>query len=176
MRLKSKLSFAKVYIANSSFYIQERNEDNMKKNRIILICVIIAIMCISVGVFALMRTVINGHITATVATPIVNIEVQDKNDDSKINSYYDVIVKNYDANGKVSEVACNYSVTLETTDGTSVPEYCWYDANGNSLGTTLSGSFATSKSDTSYKITFKNDGSEEVTKKIKFNVVATQQK
>lgn len=147
----------------------------MKKNKIILVCLIISIIAfLSICAYAAYIFLTTGKIAATTAKPIINVELQDANDDSKMNSYYNVIVKNYDSNGNISEVAYNYEIDIETTDGSDLPEYCWYDEDGTSLGTTLNGTFSLTKSDKTYKIRFTNIGNEDITKSIKFNTTMIQ--
>lgn len=149
----------------------------MKKNKVILICLIISLIAfLAICAYAAYIFLTTGKIAATTAKPIISVELQDANDDSKMNSYYNVIVKNYDNDGNVTETAFDYKIEIETTDGSDLPEYCWYDEAGNSLGTELTGDFSLTKSDVTYKIQFKNIGNEDITKTIKFNTVMTQKK
>lgn len=149
----------------------------MKKNKVILICLIISLIAFfAICAYAAYIFLTTGKIAATTAKPIISVELQDANDDSKMNSYYNVIVKNYDNDGNVTGTAFDYKIEIETTDGSDLPEYCWYDEAGNSLGTKLTGDFSLTKSDVTYKIQFKNIGNEDITKTIKFNTVMTQKK
>ena len=68
----------------------------MKKNKVILICLIISLIAfLAICAYAAYIFLTTGKIAATTAKPIISVELQDANDDSKMNSYYNEIVKNY---------------------------------------------------------------------------------
>ena len=109
------------------------------------------------------------------AKPIFEIEVEDANDTENLNSYYNVTVKNYNAEGEISEVTFDYEVKLTTIDNSEVPEHYWYDESGNMIGQDLKGSLKNSeKEEKTYKVCFINPGNENITSNIEFKAIATQ--
>lgn len=148
----------------------------MKKKKIIIISIILLLFAAGFA-YASYVQIIKGNGFAQIAKPILEIEVQDANSENNYHSYYNVIVKNYNTDNKISEVTFDYTIDVVSTDGSSLPEYTWYDSAGNDIGTELSGTLMhTNKQEQTYTICFKNTGTNDVIKNIKFVTSAEQKK
>lgn len=148
-----------------------------KSNFIIITMLIILIALIIVFAYAAYKTLLNGNGLFITAKPIIQIQIEDANEISNINSYYNIVIKNYNENNESSEIAFDYTVDVKSTDGSELPQYCWYDEQGNSLGSELKGTFSDlTKQEQKYKICFLNTGNEDISKNIKFKTRAVQKK
>lgn len=143
----------------------------MKKSTIILlICVLtlIVALCISIAYGKNHKKII-GSSTTKIGKPIVEIEANEEVNLNKKNSYYNVTIKNYNDNDEVSMVSFDFTVNVETTDNSSLPEYYWIDSEGTNIGKNLTGNLShTTKETKTYKICFINSENTELTKNIKF--------
>lgn len=146
----------------------------MKKIYIIILIIVGLLLIIGISYAMNLKKIIgNGY--AIIAEPILEIEVEDKNNEENLNSYYNVILKNYNAEGKVSEVSYNYEIKVTTQDGSEVPEYDWYSESGDLIGKELKGSLSNSVEEQQvFKICFINSGEENIISKIKFETTAIQ--
>ena len=147
----------------------------MKKKVITIVLIVFVIGLIISFAYAALVQLIKGNGYAIVAKPIFEIEVQDANEEGNLYSYYNVIVKNYNADDEVSEVNFDYEVQITNTNDNEIPDYYWCDEVGNIIGQNLSGSLKHSeKEEKIYKICFFNAGNEDKTSNIKFKTTAEQ--
>lgn len=147
----------------------------MKNKVMIVLMIIVLILMVIIGfAYARYTKVMTGNAETEVAKPICTWSVDQIEDASKINSYCNVTVKNYDGDD-ISEVGMQYEIKVRSNDGSEIPEYYWLDENGNNIGTTLTGTFShTTKQQNIHKICFVNSGNMDITKSIRFDLNAIQ--
>lgn len=146
----------------------------MKKKNIIILTIILLIVLI-VGAYGTAMTVIKGKGYFIVAKPICETEIEEASQTDSLGSYYNVKIKNYNADNEVSMVNSDYEVVVEQADGDELPDYYWYDQDGNIIGKKLTGSLQhTDKQEKIYKLGFASTGEKESTSQIKISTKATQ--
>lgn len=145
----------------------------MKKS--IFISIIILIILLIGFAFAFMVETLKGNGYFLVAKPIYETSVEEVSSDNSLYSYYNVKIRNYNANNEISMVDFDYEITLGTSDNSQIPDYYWLDQNGNIIGQKLEGSLGKStEEEKTYKICFLNSGNEAKTADVKFVATATQ--
>ena len=151
---------------------------------LILLTTLLLILGISVGVaYAKIVTSVEGTATARVAKLICDMEVTPctANDPTIVNPYCTVTLKNFRTENGVTttaETGLNYTITVTPKSGlTSLPEYYWENANHEIIGNSqaLTGSFVNGTPATqTYKIVFINEGTQDITAQVDFDIVAIQ--
>lgn len=170
------------------------SNNNKKKNKnvtllTILTIIIILIIAIVGMAYAKFLAVSNGTLTAHVAEMICNMNVTacPSNDGNIINPYCTVVLNDYksvDGDEKVTETSLNYTVSVSPKANgglTTLPAYYWEDMDNNgapvgNVSEPLTGSFEKNDKKTrTFKITFVNVGTADITAEINFDLVAIQQ-
>lgn len=160
----------------------KKNNINMIKKVIIFISVIAAlivmIMVTKIG-YARYTETFTGKASGEVAKMICEMEVvtNENSEEILINPYFKLKVKNYNLEGDITETDVDYKIEVLSNDGKDIPEYHWETSDGIELYTNseCTGSFSKEmKEETEYTIVFANSGEDEILRKIKFNLVATQ--
>jgi len=153
-----------------------------KNNKTIKLAIIILILIIAVIIsgFAYAKYVTSKQASATaqIAQMICEMEVQSSEaDETIINPYCTVTVKNYNAEEKVTETDLNFKIEVTPKGDFTLPEYYWKDSTGTILAqsTEVSGSFQIgAKASKEYTIVFLNSGEEDIVRNVDFNLVAIQ--
>ena len=126
----------------------------MKKKNIIILTIILLIVLIA-GAYGKAMTVIKGKGYFIIAKPICETEIEETSQTDSLGSYYNVKIKNYNADNEVSMVNSDYEVIVEQADGDELPDYYWYDQDENIIGKKLTGSLQhTDKQEKIYKFVF----------------------
>lgn len=119
-----------------------------------------------------------GDVSAEVAKMVCEMEVVPSEADRLIiNPYCKITVKDYNANGEITETNVNYTIEVRPKDDFKLPEYYWQSSNGTivSRNSNLVGNFKNGvKDEIEYKIIFLNSGEEDILRLVDFNLVATQ--
>lgn len=119
-----------------------------------------------------------GETKVEVAKMICEMEVEPSEaDKSIINPYCKVKVKDYNANGEITETNVNYTIEVKPKDDFKLPEYYWQSSNGTivSRNSELVGNFKNGvKDEIEYTIVFLNSGEEDILRLVEFNLVAVQ--
>lgn len=164
-------------VKNNSNSTNENKNNRTIKLAIIILILIIAII-ISGFAYAKYVTSKEASATAQVAQLICEMEVQSSEaDDTIINPYCTVTVKNYNAEDKITETDINFKIEVTPKGDFVLPEYYWKDSTGTILAqsTEVSGSFQNGVKDLKeYTIVFLNSGEEDVVRNVDFNLVAIQ--
>ena len=165
------------------------SNNNKNKNIAVLaiFTLILVLLIIIVGVaYAKFTISIRGTATAQVGKMICNMNVTacPTDDQNIINPYCTVVLTDYNDENKVTETSLNYTVSVSPKQNgglTTLPEYYWEDVdNGNTIVGTpsqpLTGSFEKNDKKTkTFKVTFLNAGTADITAGIDFDLVAIQQ-
>lgn len=146
-----------------------------------IILVIILMVAIGTVAYAKMRIVKNGTVLVDVAGIKCQTElVSNEESVNIIDPYCEILVKNYDEDNVVTEVAFDYIITVEDKDGT-LPEYWCVDSLGNEVMRSTSGNAqicGTMECDSqevhSYKLYFVNSGESNVVKDIRLKTKTVQ--
>lgn len=165
--------------------VEENNSNSTnqsKNNKTIKLAIIILILLIAIILagFAYAKYVTSKEASATakVAQLICEMEVQSSEaDDTIINPYCTVTVKNYNAEDKITETDINFKIEVTPKGDFVLPEYYWKDSTGTILAqsTEVTGSFQNGVKDLKeYTIVFLNSGEEDVVRNVDFNLVAIQ--
>lgn len=158
------------------------NGSNNKKNKSLALCIILIISVISISMLAIAyaryRVVITGTASGEVAQMICEMEiVQDETNNSTINPYCNIIVKNYNNKNECTQTKVKYQIEVNPKGDFVLPNYYWEDSEGNKVAenSNVTGTFGhEQKEDKKYKIVFINSGESEVTGAVDFNLIAVQ--
>lgn len=164
--------------------INTSNDMKEKKDKSVSI-VILALMLIMVLIIILVGfgyakyiETYKGDASAEVAKMVCEMEVeQSEANKSIINPYCKITVRNYNANGDITETDVNYTIQVLTKDDLELPKYYWQDSNGTrvSENSELEGEFKNGKQEErEYTIVFLNSGEKDILRTLEFNLVAVQ--
>lgn len=153
-----------------------------KRNKYLFILAIIVILIIAIILagFAYARYVTTKEASATaqIAKMICELDVQvSEADETIINPYCIVKVKNYNEKDEVTQTDVNFKIEVKPKGDYKLPEYYWKDSTGTILAqsTEITGSMSTDgKQQKEYRIVFLNSGEEDIVRNVEFNVVALQ--
>lgn len=159
----------------------EKQNSNKSKNKKIIILIIILLLLIIVLMqfgYSKYIEIVQSETTVKVAKLICEMEVtQSKDDETIINPYCMVTVKDFNSNDEVSQTDVNYKIQVTPKEDFEMPEYYWEDSKGTVVArsTEVTGSFKNGvKKTDEYKIVFLNTGIEDITKVVKFDIIAEQ--
>lgn len=180
--LKENETKVNVEKTNENSKVDNNSESTNKSNKTIFTAIIILILLIAIILsgFAYAKYVTSKEASATaqVAQLICEMEVQSSEaDDTIINPYCTVTVKNYNSEEKITETDVNFKIEVTPKGDFVLPEYYWKDSTGTILAqsTEVSGSFQNGVKDLKeYTIVFLNSGEEDVVRNVDFNLVAIQ--
>ena len=158
------------------------NVSKNKKNKSLVLCIILIISVISISMLAIAyaryRIVLTGTASAEVAKIICELEiVQNETNNSTINPYCNIIVKNYNNKNEYTQTKVKYQIEVKPKGNFVLPNYYWEDSEGNKVAenSNVTGTFGyEQKEDKKYKIVFINSGESETTGAVDFNLIAVQ--
>lgn len=163
--------------------MEKNNNENIKQKNnkliiIIVLSILIILIIISTFAYAKYITTKEASATAQIATMICELEVEaSEADETIINPYCIVKVKNYNEKDEVTQTDVNFKIEVKPKGDYKLPEYYWKDSTGTILAqsTEITGSMSTDgKQQKEYRIVFLNSGEEDIVRNVEFNVVALQ--
>lgn len=161
---------------------KNNNENNKQENNKLLIIILLSILIILIIItsfaYAKYTTTKQASATAKIATMICELEVEaSEADETIINPYCTVKVKNYNANDEVTQTDLSFKIEVTPIGDFVLPEYYWKDSSGTILAqsTEVTGSMTRNAKETKeFTIVFLNSGEEDIVRNVDFNVVALQ--
>lgn len=116
---------------------------NKKNIIILLISILILVIIISTIAFSKYAKTLTGEGNAQTAQMICETSITAY--DSTINNidpYCQITVKNFNGNNKITETSLQYTITVSTTDGSTLPEYYCLNSQGNEIANSSTGNGA----------------------------------
>ena len=162
--------------------MEKNKNDSTQKNKylkiLIILPIIIILIIITSFAYAKYTTTKQASATAKIATMICELEVEaSEADETIINPYCTVKVKNYNDNDEVTQTDLSFKIEVTPIGDFVLPEYYWKDSSGTILAqsTEVTGSMTRNAKETKeYTIVFLNSGEEDIVRNVDFNVVALQ--
>lgn len=169
---------------NTSNSAKENKNKSLNMMILILILImLIIIFLVGLGYARYMQSY-KGEASAEIAKMVCEMDVNpsNPNDESIINPYCKITVRNYNDNKETSETDVNYTIEVKPKDNIELPDYYWQSATNDSTNEViisrnkeLTGSFGKGVEDKKeYTIVFLNSGEKDILRLVEFNLVAVQ--